>query len=168
MPHCFECNAPAGYGHKATCSQYHRALAFIANPMLADFVSCALQDLQLTENDEACTDGREPRDSGTIDELAPETFDLLRAICDQFRADNFEAIERALEFEPGDENIPYGKHYITHERLGSTLWLAVTGSGVTFTDDGNAPELEQFAEWARAHRVESLYFGDDEIPYFMG
>lgn len=27
MAHCFECNAASGYGHRATCSKYHEALA---------------------------------------------------------------------------------------------------------------------------------------------
>jgi hypothetical protein len=145
-----------------------RNILFAANPILASFVSCALQDLQLTENDEACTDGREARDSGTIYELNAETFGKLAAICDRFADEMRCSIAAALALEPKGEGYEYAREPLTESKLGSTLWLAVTGSGVTFTDDGQAIALVAMAEWANVNSCEGLYFGDDGKPYFYG
>jgi len=152
--------------HKFTQSECESA--FLANPILCDFISCALQDAQLTEADEACMEQRDKRDSGTIYTLPAETFLKLQTIAARFAVECFEHIESATDLEPGDDGFRYAKEYMTHSRIGSTLWLAVTGSGVTFTDDGSAPCLIAMADWANGLHVESLYFGDDGEMYLMG
>lgn len=128
---------------------------FAASPMLEHFIGTGLQDLQLSENDEACTDGREPRDSGTIYELRDETFLRCVAMVSHFADECKFHIARALEAGT------------TADRLGSTLWLAVVGSGVTFTDDGDAPHLEAMANYARKVYCEGFYFGDDGDVYLI-
>lgn len=142
-----------------------RKAAFKAEPLLSDFVATALQDLQLSESDEACTDEREARDSGTIYTLEGDTFARLSEIVSRFRAECGEHIAAALELEPGEDGLRYRTGprsgcSITESELGATLWLAVTGSGVTFTDDGDAPCLQAMADWARSQHCEGLYFGD--------
>ena len=144
---------------------FDRKAILNASPMLADFVSCALQDLGLSEQDEAFTDERDARDSGTIYRLQDETFDALRLIASRFERECGELIDAALALDPKGVGFEYARKPMSLERIGSTLWLAVTGSGVTFTDDGNAACLEQMATWARANSVESLYFGDDGEVY---
>lgn len=150
-------------GHLET--ETERKAAFRAEPMLEDFVAVALQDLQLRESDEACGEEREARDSGTIYTLRPDTFAALQEIVSRFRLECADHIAAALELEPGGPGLPYRRGSrtgcpITESELGGTLWLAVTGTGVTFTDDGNADCLEALATWARAQHCEGLYFGD--------
>lgn len=144
---------------------------FRADSMLEDFVSTALQDAQLTEDDAACSEEREARDSGTVYTLNRWAFDSLREIVSRFRRECGEHIAAALELEPGEPGLQWrtsgsrAGQQITDDELGSTLWLAVTGSGVTFTDDGDAPCLEAMADWASHNRIESLYFGDNGSLY---
>jgi hypothetical protein len=143
-----------------------RNAAFRACPILCGYVSTALQDLQLSEADEACTESREPRDSGTIYTLPDSEFAKARTYCEQFAAEHAADIAAAQELEPGEPGLQYTTHrYMTAERIGSTLYLARVGSGVTFTDDGDAPCLQALAEAARAEHKESPYFGDDGRVY---
>ena len=150
-----------------TYAETCRNILFAAKPMLADFVSTALQDLQYSENDKACTEGREARDSGTIYDLDAGTFGKLAAMCDAFEEKMPRSIAAALELEPQGEGFEYAREPITYERLGSTLWLAITGSGVTFTDDGCAVCLVAMAEYARTIYCEGLDFGDEGEIYLI-
>ncbi len=161
---CSECFQR--YGHNACCSEYHRGIALL-NDIVSDFVATALQDAQLREADEACSEDREARDTGTIYTLRRETFDKLRNIVKRFEDEMPQSIEAALELEPKGEGYEYAKQPLTRSRIGSTLWLAVTGSGVTFTDDGCAVSLVAMAEWARANHSEGLYLGDDGELYLF-
>jgi hypothetical protein len=143
-----------------------RKAAFKACPILADYLATMLQDVQLSEADEACEEEREERDAGTIYTVPDSIFDQARELCESFYADNRQAIEEALELVPGEDGLRFaGGRYVTLERIGSTLYLASVGHGVTFTDDGNAPCLERLADAARALRRESPYFGDDGRLY---
>ncbi len=142
-----------------------RKLQFLRNPLLMDFVATALQDLQLSEADQACEDEREPHDSGTVYELNEQTFAKLMAICDRFLSDMPASIDAALKLQPQGDGYEYARNPMTLERIGSTLWLAVTGSGVTFTDDGCAICLAAMAEWASANHIEGLQFGDNGEIY---
>lgn len=147
-------------------TEEERKAAFRACPILEDYLAVMLEDVQLTENEEACTEEREARDSGTIYTVPDSIFERARQDCESFMRDNSEAIRQALELVPGEEGLRYANgRYVTLERIGSTLWLARTGTGVTFTDDGNAPCLERLAEAARAMHCESPYFGDDGRLY---
>ena len=138
--------------------------------MLESFVSTALQDAQLSESDEACGEEREARDVGTIYTIPARTLERLRQIVESFRADCAAHIESALDLEPGEDGLQYRRGSkagagLSDEELGSTLWLAVTGTGVTFTDDGDSPALQAMADWARANGVEGLYIGDSGGAY---
>lgn len=134
-----------------------RDLDFKRYPGLSDYIACALQDLQYSETDEACMDGRDARDTGTIYTLATVTYDKLRDYFVAFLADCASDIAAAID--------PIEPLAATMERIGSTYWLAQCGSGVTFTDDGDSPALQALADYARLHSVESLYLGDDGKVY---
>lgn len=145
-------------------TESYRKGLFKACPGFSDFVAVALQDLQLSENEEACTEEREARDSGSIYEstLTGEAFEQLRQIYTAFRRENAAHIEALTNAQPGDSGFEYLKRpeRLTNEGLGSTFWLALTGTGVTFTDDGSHPSLEALSEYAAALYCEGLYFGD--------
>ena len=149
-------------------TEQERKQAFRESPILADFLSCMLQDLQFSESDEACMESRDERDAGTIYDCPDETFANARRFCDRFAADCADHIEAAQELEPGSDGLRYANgRYMTLERIGSTLWLAASGSGVTFTDDGDSPALEAMAQWARDCHLEA-YLGDDGCAYVCG
>lgn len=143
---------------------------FRACPILSAYVSTLLEDLQHSESDEACTEGREPRDSGTIYTLPDSEFAKCKASCERFAAENAADIEAAQELEPGEPGLQYTTHrYMTADRIGSTFYMARVGHGVTFTDDGDAPCLQRLAEAARNFGyMEGAYFGDDGRVYLMG
>jgi len=150
-----------------TTIERQREADFRRLPILRDYVATMLEDLQFTEADEACGEGREERDTGTIYTLPGETFARCLADVERFASECAADIEAAQELVPGEEGLRYAHgRYMDSDRIGSTLWLARAGSGVTFTDDGNAPCLERLAEWARANSIESPYFGDDGKVYF--
>ena len=140
---------------------------FRAYPGFSDYLACMLQDLQYREMDESCTDEREERDSGTIYTLTDDTyqamFDTYRDFSDQCR----DAIAQAVNLVPGEDGLRYASdRYMTHERIGSTLWLAQCGSGVGFTDDGDAPCLVTLDAWACSDGLpRDVFFGDDGKVY---
>lgn len=149
-------------------NESERKAAFKACPILSDFIAVMLQDLQHTESDDSCEQHREERDTGTIYDCLPETFQTCQTYCERFMAECAADIEAALELS-GDEFEYTCRHDgISHERIGSTLYLASVGHGVTFTDDGNAPCLERLAQWARDNRFGEPYLGDDSRVYICG
>lgn len=135
-------------------------------PILRDYLATALQDLDLSESDESCAESREPRDSGTIFDCPDETFLIAWQECKRFMAECAADIESATDLEPGESGLRYGREYMTHERIGSTLYLSRVGHGVSFTDDGDAPCLQALENWCNANRRDSLYFGDDGCAYW--
>lgn len=143
-----------------------RKALFLAHPGFSDYLATMLQDLQFSESDEACTEGREARDSGTIYTLPATTFDRSLEDWQRFASECVWHINAALKLEPGEPGLQWTRdRYMTAERIGLTLWLARVGSGVTFTDDGDAPCLVEMAEWARRNSIEGPYFGDDGSVY---
>lgn len=144
-----------------------RKADFRACPILADYLATMLQDLQFTESDEACTDEREARDSGTIYELNESDYQRCKADCEAFMVDNAADIESALDLVPGEDGLrSTADRYMTHERIGSTLYMVRVGHGVSFTDDGDADCLQRLNAAARAMAYfEGAYFGDDGKVY---
>lgn len=131
-----------------------RKADFKACPILADFVATMLQDLQLSEMEEACMDERAEGDTGTIYTLQDDTYQRCKAYCEAFYLNNRGAIDEALDLVPGEDGLRYGRDYMTLERIGSTLYLLAVGHGVSFTDDGDAPCLEALNAATRADRLE--------------
>ena len=144
-------------------TESERKAAFKACPILSDYLATALEDLQFSEADAACMDGRQEEDSGSIYDCPNETFQRALQDCREFMSANAEHVEAATDCHPA--NAPDGP-CLTVERIGSTFYLQRVGHGVGFTDDGDAPCLEAMGEYCRSHHTEGLYFGDDGKVYW--
>lgn len=141
-----------------------RTADFNACPILADFIATMLQDLQYTENDQACEDEREAGDTGTIYDLPEPMYQVCKSLCEDFMTANAAAIEEALDLEPGEPGLQYTKHrYMNHERIGSTFYMLYVGHGVSFTDDGDAPCLETMNDYTRNQRGPQFYFDGENV-----
>lgn len=145
-----------------------RKADFKACPILADFISTMLQDLQHYEADAACTEGREESDTGTIYTLADDVYQRCKAYCEAFYLNNRVDIEEALDLVPGEDGLRYGRNYITLERIGSTLYLLAVGHGVSFTDDGDAACLGRLNEATRRDRLEFGFDHESETVWYCG
>lgn len=138
---------------------------FRACPILKDYIAAMLDDLQHVENDEACTDEREARDSGTIYTLPHAAYQQCKADCEAFMSANARWVERATDLEPGEDGLRYGASHMTHDRIGYYFYMMRVGHGVGFTDDGNDQSLQIMSDYARARRMEGAYFGDNGKVY---
>lgn len=135
---------------------------YAANPFLSGYLAAMLQDLQMSEADEACTDEREERDSGTIYTLPAETFGQALADCEGFRrvADRDGALTDAAQF-------------MTLEALGSDFHMTRVGHGVGYWERaelkfgnevyGNCGDALTAA--AELFRNQGGSFGDDGKVY---
>jgi hypothetical protein len=151
-----------------TAIETARKADFRANPILSDYLATMLEDFQFSENDEACSEEREERDTGTIYTLNESEYIRHKRDCDKFYADNRADIDAALELVPGEEGLRYGRDYMTHERIGYYFYMVRAGHGVSFTDDGTPGEadcLSNLNKAARAFPSFDLYFGDDGEVY---
>lgn len=139
---------------------------FKACPILKGFVATMLQDLQFHEASEACEEGREEGDTGTIYTLDDRIYAICKRLCEEFMTVNAAAIEQALELEPGEEGLQYSRgRYMDHDRIGSTFYLLYVGHGVSFTDDGDAPCLKEMNKNTRDNRGAQFYFDGGYIEY---
>lgn len=149
-----------------TEQELSREKDFRACPILRSYIATMLQDLQLSELDEACEEEREPRNSGTIYTLPDSEYEKCKADCVQFYTENLDDISEAGDLVPGEDGLKYTQdRYMTEERVGSTFYLLRVGHGIAFTDDGNAPCLERLNEATRAFGGFDTYFGDDGNVY---
>lgn len=153
-------------------SEQERKAAFAANPMAESFLATLLQDAQLSENDSACVEEREPMDSGTIYDCPDSTFNLAMRECQRFR----DAITQAIVTVPDgalaglDTDCRY-----TLEAIGSDLYLERAGHGAGFrdrdiwSDDSDECRAigEALSDLVERGAVES-YFGDDGKLYASG
>jgi hypothetical protein len=147
-------------------TEAQRKADFKACPILADYLATMLQDLDYREADEACEEGREARDSGTIYTLCEKTYQKHKAYCEGFYRENLADIEAATELVPGEDGLQYTKdRYMTPERIGSTLYMVQVGHGVGFCDDGDADCLQRLDAAAKELPHFDWYFGDDGEVY---
>lgn len=151
-----------------TVQEQQRRAAFKAVPILAGYLVTALEDLQYTESDEACTESRDARDTGTIYTVSDDALQWAERYCVRFMTECAEHIDAVRYAHPGDDGFEYLRNpeRLTDDGIGSTLYLASVGHGVTFTDDGNHPALEAMSDWVRLNgNGEGLYMGDDGKVY---
>jgi hypothetical protein len=104
------------------------ALAVVReDPFTLSYVACMLQDLQITENNDAAQEEREPRDVGTVDSLRTELLADCAADCDGYRAQP--GVTEALAGASRD-------YAYTATHAGSDFWLTRVGHGAGFWDRG--------------------------------
>ena len=119
--------------------------------ILRGFVSTALQDLQYSENDEACMEGREPR---SIDLLGDGVLDSLRDYV-------------AAWFARAEPYLLPSNYSLTFDlfEIGSDLYLTAVGHGCGFwdrTEKINRRDGDIISDIAP--RIE-VYVGDDGKVY---
>jgi hypothetical protein len=149
-----------------TDQERQREEDFRACPILRSYIGTMLQDLQLSEAEEACMEEREERDSGTIYTLPDSEYAKCKSDCVRFYEENKADIEAAGDLVPGEDGLQYTRdRYMDADRIGSTFYMLRVGHGVAFTDDGDAPCLERLNEATRAFRSFDAYFGDDGNVY---
>jgi hypothetical protein len=150
-----------------------RKAAFRACPMAESFLAVLLQDLQHSESDEACTEEREARDSGTIYTCPDSTFRAAVAECESFLA----AIAAHLAAVPDGAlaGLDLASCY-TLEQMGSDLYLERAGHGAGFRDrdawsddrDENAAIGETLSDLVESRSSLEVYLGDDGQAYICG
>lgn len=149
-------------------TEQERNAVFQASPMVRGFLATLLEDLQHSESDEACTEGREARDTGTIYTCPDSTFRAVVADCESFVAalardgHGRNALDLALDYAPNGYSL---------EQAGSDLYLERAGHGAGFRDRG----LGRAGAWLSdgvdsAFGVANLeaYLGDDGQAYICG
>lgn len=149
----------------------NRKAIFHADKMAESFLSVMLQDMQFSENDEATTEEREPRDVGTIWTVPDSTFRACLMECADFRlaiSDHLAAVpDGALA---GLDLDGYG----IAEQLGSDLYLERAGHGAGFRDrDSWSDDRDECNAIGEAlsglvHSGFESYLGDDGQAYICG
>jgi hypothetical protein len=143
-------------------TEIERRAIFTACPMVEGFLSTALEDLQLRENEEAIVEDREARDCGTIYTCPDATFLRAKAECEAF----------AKAAGPTMAMIDYADA----ERLGSDLYMERAGHGVGFQDrdhysadrDENRRIGEALSGSVEPRGTLELYIGDDGQAWIVG
>lgn len=155
-------------------SESEREAAFRANPLIRGFLSTALEDLQFNENETACQEEREARDTGTIYDCPDETFQRAKDECEAFLASARAAPEliecgfTLAEFI--ESSFPF-----VREHIGSDLYLERAGHGAGFRDrtiwaDGyteNREIGERLSAAVNPRGTLEIYLGDDGCAYFV-
>ena len=151
-----------------TDKEQARRADFAECPILEDYLASMLEDIQFSENDHACEEGREPFDTGTVYTLSDSEYEKHKADCFEFYTVNREDIETALDLEPGEDGLQYANgRYMTLERIGYYFYMTRVGHGVTFTDDGDAPCLQRLYEAAQGFGGFDGMVAADEDVYTM-
>lgn len=149
-------------------TEQEREAVFKASPMVRGFLATLLEDLQHSESDEACGEGREARDTGTIYDCPDSTFRAVVAECESFVAGlakdshGRNALDLALDYAPNGYSL---------EQAGADLYLERAGHGAGFRDRG----IGRAGAWL-SDTVDSVfgvasleaYLGDDGRTYICG
>jgi uncharacterized protein YndB with AHSA1/START domain len=139
--------------------EQQRKCAFETWPMLEGFLSTLLEDLQMSEAEEAFGDEREERDCGTIYTCPESTLRAVAQYCRDFR----DAARKVIEDNRLDET-----------RIGADLYLAMAGHGADFRDRNDWVDDVEESRLIGNHlhsyvsgRIET-YIGDDSRAYIVG
>lgn len=131
--------------------------------MAQAFLGVLLEDLQMSENEEATMEEREPRDCGTIWTAPESTVSYAIEACRNFES----AIRRDDELVTAVE--------MASDQAGSDLYMEMAGHGVGFADrecwnadrDTNASIAERLSALVKSSSLET-YIGDDSRAYVVG
>jgi len=135
-----------------TATEAYRNLDFKMWSGLSDYIATALQDLQYSENDQACEDGRVALDVGTIYDIPAETFAKLR--------DDYAAFHTAAGVDRDEWIAQFGA-----ESFGSDFHMTRVGHGVGYWDRDAGELGERLTKLCEAYRSEGPYSGDDGRTY---
>lgn len=147
-------------------NESERKALFSVNRMAEGFLSTLLEDAQYSENDLACEEGREPRDTGTIYSCPESTLRAVLNECDAFRA--------AMLRKPSLAALLDDRYLC--ERIGADLYLERAGHGAGFRDRDcwhDRPSAARIIGEALSAAVPSrgsleTYIGDDGETYIFG
>lgn len=140
-------------------TEQERDQAFRDCPILRDYLATMLQDLQHNENDDACEQEREPRDTGTVYTVSDELFAAAKSDCERFMRVAAPILADLPEYPP-------------YDLIGSDLWLTRQGHGAGFWDrEEFEPEnvgnrLTELVGWRTEFPMLDAYIGDDGKVYF--
>ena len=135
-----------------------RAALFARDFFLQSYIATMLEDVQARENDEACSEDREPRDCGTIYTVPDGTFDQMRADAERFQREAANDLTAAH-----DMGVLYGR-----DQAGADFYLTRVGHGVGFWDRGIGEAGERLtARVGHGTAFPSFdpYIGDDGAVY---
>jgi hypothetical protein len=136
-----------------------------ANPMVEGFLSTLLEDLQHSESDEACTEDREARDTGTIYDCPDSTFRAAVAECESFVA----GLAKDSHGRNGlDLALDYAPNGYTLEAAGSDLYLERAGHGAGFRDRGLGRAGAWLSDGVDSRSSLEAHLGDDGRAYICG
>ena len=132
-----------------------------ADPAFAAYLAAMLSDAVRQEEEEARSESREAREVGTVETMPSDVYEASLADWRRFADANAAEIAAAYALVPGEEGFSFANGAMTPERIGSTAWLVRTGSGIGFTDDGDAECLRRLDDAAEALGQVDTYFGED-------
>jgi len=107
-------------------------------------------------------DGEPLDDNYTVDDIAPETLERMKADCERFQSENAHLLtdENFLHHFRGDCDMA---KYAGHD-----FWLTRNGHGCGFWDgDWREPAATVLTDAAHAFGEFNLYVGDDGLIYGM-
>jgi len=120
-----------------------------------EFLDGYLETALWSSHDNADEYGGEPMDANyTVDDIAPECLEIMRADCQKFFDQNYATVE-AAEFS-------YGPDFSRWGHVGHDFWLTRNGHGAGFWDgdySGDAGEI--LTEASKQFGEVDLYVGDD-------
>jgi len=124
---------------------------FNLNEMLRAYAVCALW----SSTDEDC----EPLDKRySVDDIAPETMQSMRADCEDFAKSNHnDLIEYCVAMKR--------REWSGEEMAGHDFWLTRNGHGAGFWDRGLGAMGDRLTRAAKVYSSVDLYAGDDGLIY---
>ena len=140
-----------------------RTAAAGADPAFAAYLAAMLSDAGRHEEEEARSESRETREVGSVETMPQDVYEASLADWRRFADGNAADIAAACALVPGEEGFSFADGAMTPERIGATAWLVRTGSGIGFTDDGDAECLRRLDAAAEALGQVDAYLGDDDM-----
>ena len=129
------------------------------DPYPDEFFQAYVTTALWSSNDESDESGGYPLDANySADDIAPETLAEMRADCDRFYAENYEALNC--------DGVTYGSDFGQDGRGGHDFWLTRNHHGAGFWDgDWPKPQAKILTDAAHAFGERNLYIGDDGMIY---
>jgi hypothetical protein len=143
------------------------AFATLRDEQLDKFTLAYIEAALWSSNDE---DGDSLDQNYSVNDLAPETLEKIKADCQKFQAENADALavgcSRPKQMKHWLGTSP--EFYTDSEQAGHDFWLTRNGHGSGFWDgDWPEPEASELTKASKAFGEYELYVGDDGKLYGM-